>query len=81
MNTRTVLAHVREYLEEPANDSPLARAKLIDDVVHEVYAHVKRTQYTGLGLDGRDGGERIALAPLGDAATNYLDDVRAQTFQ
>ena len=79
MNT-DVMPAVRNWLADAANASPLARAQLIDDVIHEVYSYVKRTQVTGLGLDGHDGGERMALAPLADAAADYLHQMRMQSL-
>ncbi|OYO08827.1 hypothetical protein CGZ94_20235 [Enemella evansiae] len=77
-NSLDVAQVVGDYLADPANDSPLARAQLLDLVTRQVYDHVKRTQFTGLGIDGRDGGERMSLAPLVDATVAHLDHITEQ---
>lgn len=47
------------------------RARLIEDLIREVYEYVKLHDPEGEGLDGRDGPERRGLGELVDAATTY----------
>lgn len=59
--------NIDSWLNEPSNDSPLARAELARVLVRKIYDFVKFERPGGEGLDGRDGAERQSLAKIVDA--------------
>lgn len=61
--------------------TPLDRAMLIDDVGHEVSPTSNASSTPASHSTAAVAANAWGLAPMGDAAVNYLEDVRAQTFQ
>lgn len=51
----------------------MARAELLDDLVQQVYDHVKQW-VPGGGLDGRDSDERESVGHVLGAARDHLDE-------
>lgn len=70
--TADIVARVRDLL--PDTDE-LDRARLADEILHEIYAYVRRT-VPGGGLDGHDSDERASIGTITTAAVQHLDNVR-----
>lgn len=62
---------IDKWLNEQANDNPIARAELARSLVKKVYDFVKFNRPEGEGLDGRDGPERQSLAEIVDATEEH----------
>lgn len=62
---------IDKWLNEQANDNPVARAELARTLVKKVYDFVKFNRPEGEGLDGRDGPERQSLAEIVDATEEH----------